>query len=107
MTPLIPLFVPMTHIIALSLALFLIGLVGIMTRRNLLFILIGVEILLNGVALLFIAAGAKWGDADGQIMVLFLMVMAAVEVGIGLALFLKVYKRHHSLDPDLLRELKG
>lgn len=91
----------------LSIALFLIGLAGILTRRNLLFILISVEILLNGVALLFIAAGAKWGEPDGQIMVLFLLVMAAIEVGIGLALFLQVHRRHHSLDPDDLTELNG
>lgn len=99
--------IPTMHLIAISLALFLIGLVGILTRRNLLFILIGVEIMLNGVALLFVGAGAKWSQADGQIMVLFLMVMAAVEVGIGLALFVKVHRTHPSLNPDLMQELKG
>lgn len=98
---------PIGHLIIISLALFLIGLIGILARRNLIFILISVEIMLNGVALLFIGAGAKWSQADGQIMVLFLMVMAAIEVAIGLALIMRVYQQHLSLDPDLLQELKG
>ncbi len=99
--------IPTEHIVGLSLALFFIGLIGIVARRNLIFVLIGVEIMLNGIALLFVAAGAKWATADGQIMVLFLMVMAAIEVGIGLALFLRVHRRHAHLDSDSLRELKG
>jgi NADH-quinone oxidoreductase subunit K len=98
---------PIGHLIAISIALFLIGLVGILTRRNLIFILVSVEIMLNGIALLFVGAGARWSQADGQIMVLFLMVMAAIEVGIGLALFMRVYQRNPSLDPDALQELKG
>lgn len=98
---------PTAHIISLSLALFSIGLLAIVARRNLLFILIGVEIMLNGAALLLVAGGAKWGQADGQIMVLFLMVVAAVEVGIGLALFLLIHKRNPSLDPDQLQEMRG
>ncbi len=98
---------PLQATLCLSITLFLIGLIGILTRRNLLFILIGVEILLNGVALLLVAAGAKWGGADGQIMVLFLLVMAAVEVGVGLALFLQVHRRLGTLDPDQLTELQG
>ncbi len=99
--------IPTMHLVGISIALFLIGLVGILARRNLLFILISVEIMLNGVALLFVGASAKWSQADGQIMVLFLMVMAAIEVSIGLALFLSVYRQHATLDPDALQELKG
>lgn len=99
--------IPTMHLVGISLSLFLIGLVGILARRNLLFILIGVEIMLNGVALLFVGAGAKWAQADGQIMVLFLMVMAAIEVSIGLALFLSFYRQSSTLDPDALQELKG
>lgn len=98
---------PTSHLIGVSLLFFLIGLVGILTRRNLIFILIGVEIMLNGVALLFVGAGAKWAQADGQIMVLFLMVMAAIEVAIGLALFIRVHHDNPSLDPDALQELRG
>lgn len=96
---------PISHLLALSLGLFLVGLTGILVRRNLLFLLIGVEILLNGVALLFVTASARWGQPEGQLMVLFLLAMAAVEVGIGLALFLRIQRHHHSLDPDDLREL--
>lgn len=99
--------IPETHVIAISLTLFLIGLAGIIARKNLLFILIGVEIMLNGVALLLIAAGAKWAQADGQIMFFFLLVMAGVEVGIGLALFLQIHKAHPTLSADELQEMRG
>ena len=96
---------PLSHIVGLALGLFLIGLVGLLTRRNLLMILVGVEIMLNGVALLLVAAGARWGQPEATLMVLVLLVIAAVEVGIGLALFLKVQHQNHTLDPDELREL--
>lgn len=99
--------IPDSSIIAVSLALFFIGLAGVMARRNLLFILIGVEIMLNGVAVLLIAAGAKWGQAQGQIMFFFLLVMAGVEVGIGLALFLRIHRAHSTLNADELQEMKG
>ncbi len=98
---------PTAHLLGLSLGFFFIGLVGILARRNLLFILIGVEIMINGIALLFVGAGSKWGQADGQVMVLLMLVMAAIEVGIGLALFLRVHKSNPRLDPDALQELKG
>lgn len=101
------LMIPDTHIIAVSLALFLVGIAGIVARKNLLFILIGIEIMLNGVAVLLIAAGAKWGQADGQIMYFFLLVMAGVEVGIGLALFLRIHRTHPTLNADELQEMKG
>ncbi len=97
---------PTTHLLGLSLTLFMIGLTGILARKNLIFILIGVEIMLNGIALLFVGASAKWGQADGQIMVLFLLVMAAIEVGIGLALFLRIYRSNPGLNPDALEGLK-
>lgn len=98
---------PTAHLLILSLSLFMIGLATILARRNLIFILIGVEIMFNGVALLFVGASAKWSQADGQIMVLFLMVMAAIEVAIGLALFLKIHRANPDLDPNRLEELQG
>jgi len=101
------LLIPETHLIAISLTLFLIGIMGILARRSLLFILIGIEIMLNGVALLLVGAGAKWAQADGQIMMLFLLVMAGVEVAIGLTLFLQIHRNHPDLNSDELRELKG
>lgn len=99
--------IPITHLLGVSAVLFLIGLTGIMARRNLLFILISIEIMLNGVAVLLVGAGARWSSADGQILVLFLFVTAAVEVGIGLALFLQVHRTNPNLDADSLQELKG
>ena len=99
--------IPDSHIISVSLALFLIGIAGVVARKNLLFILIGIEIMLNGVAVLLIAAGSKWGQAEGQIMFFFLLVMAGVEVGIGLALFLRIHRAHPTLNADELQEMKG
>jgi NADH-quinone oxidoreductase subunit K len=97
---------PALHLMSLSFALFLIGLIGVLVRKNLLFILLGIEIMINGVAVLLVGAGAKWHQADGQIMLIFLLVIAAVEVSIGLALLVQIFRKNPNLDPDQLVELK-
>ncbi len=88
-------------------ALFLIGLLGLLVRRDLLFVLMSLEIMINAAALAFIVAGAKWGQADGQVMVTFLLVAAAAEVGVGLSLVLRLYHRLTTTDPDEVSSLKG
>jgi NADH-quinone oxidoreductase subunit K len=85
--------------------LFVLGLVGVMTRKNILFILISVEIMLNASGLAFVAAGSRWGQPDGQVMFLFILAMAAAEVSVGLALVLQVYHQHKTLDVDALKQL--
>ena len=80
--------------------LFTLGLVGVIVRRNLLFILLCVEIMLNAAGLAFVVAGARWGQADGQVMFIFLLTMAAAEVAVGLALLLLHFSRAKSLDAD-------
>jgi NADH-quinone oxidoreductase subunit K len=86
--------------------LFVLGLVGVLTRKNVLFILISIEIMLNAAGLAFVAAGSRWGQADGQVMFLFILAMAAAEVSIGLALVLQVQHQHKTLNVDELRGLR-
>ena len=86
--------------------LFVLGLVGALTRKNVIFILISIEVMLNAAGLAFVAAGAKWQQPDGQVMFLFILAMAAAEVSIGLALVLQAYHQHKTLDVEELRELK-
>lgn len=87
--------------------LFVIGLAGVLTRKNLLFILMSVEIMLNSAGFAFIVAGAHLGVADGQIMFIFIMAVAAAEVSVGLALVIQVFKRFRDLSIDNLKELNG
>jgi NADH-quinone oxidoreductase subunit K len=86
--------------------LFVLGLVGVLTRKNIIFILISIEVMLNAAGLAFVAAGAKWQQPDGQVMFLFILAMAAAEVSIGLALVLQAYHQHKTLDVGQLKELK-
>jgi len=83
--------------------LFAIGTVGLITRRNLLLVLLCVEVMLNAAGLAFIVAGSRWAQADGQVMFIFLLSMAAAEVAVGLALLLLHFGRTHNLDADALR----
>ena len=86
--------------------LFVLGLVGVLTRKNIIFILISVEIMLNAAGLAFVAAGSRWGQPDGQIMFLFILAMAASEVSVGLALIMQTYHQHKTLDVSELTALK-
>ena len=86
--------------------LFVLGLIGVLTRKNIIFILISIEVMLNAAGLAFVAAGSKWQQPDGQVMFLFILSMAAAEVSIGLALVLQAYHQHKTLDVEQLKELK-
>jgi len=86
--------------------LFVLGLIGVLTRKNIIFILISIEVMLNAAGLAFVAAGAKWQQPDGQVMFLFILAMAAAEVSIGLALVLQAYHQHKTLDVEKLKQLK-
>ena len=85
--------------------LFILGLVGLMVRRNVVFMLISVEIMLNAAGLAFVVAGARWGKADGQVMFLFILAMAAAEVAVGLALVLRIFGQNKTLDIDAANAL--
>src|SRR3954452_1735616 len=86
--------------------LFALGLIGVLTRKNVIFILISIEIMLNASGIAFIAAGSRWGQPDGQIMFLFILAMAASEVSVGLALVLQINHQHKTLDVEKLNTLK-
>jgi NADH-quinone oxidoreductase subunit K len=94
--------VPFEYGLAVASVLFVLGLTGVLVRRNLLFMLLCVEIMLNAAGLAFIVAGARWGQADGQVMFIFLLSMAAAEVAVGLALILLLFSRRKDLDADAL-----
>ncbi len=98
--------VPFTHALALAAVLFLLGLAGVLVRRNVIFILMSIEIMLNAAGLAFVAAGARWGQADGQVMFLFILAMAAAEVAVGLAFVLQLHHRLGSLDADAASTLR-
>lgn len=76
-------------------------------RRNLLFILMSIEIMLNAAGLAFVTAGARWAEADGQVMFIFILAMAASEVAVGLAFVLQLYHQNESLDADGASQMKG
>lgn len=85
----------------------MLGLTGLLTRRNLIFTLMSIEIMLNASGLAFVAAGARWAQPDGQVMFLFILSMAAAEVSIGLAFVLLFHKRQLALDVDAASEMRG
>jgi NADH-quinone oxidoreductase subunit K len=99
--------IPLNHALILAAMLFTIGLVGLLVRRNIFFILMSIEIMLNAAGLAFVVAGARWGQVDGQIMFLFIIAMASAEVSIGLALILRLHQQFKTLDVDAASELKG
>jgi NADH-quinone oxidoreductase subunit K len=94
--------IPLTHALALAAILFLIGVIGVLVRRNILFILMSIEVMLNAAGLAFVAAGARWGQPDGQVMFIFLLAMAAAEVAVGLALLLLHFSRKKTLNADAM-----
>jgi NADH-quinone oxidoreductase subunit K len=93
--------------LVLAAILFMLGLISVLIRRNIIFMLISVEIMLNAAGLAFITAGAKWAQADGQVMFIFILTMAAAEVSIGLALILQIYHQLKTLDSDAANKMNG
>lgn len=94
--------VPYNHVLLLVGLLFLMGMFCVVTRRNLIMILLGLEIMLNAAAIAFVGAALHWQHLEGQVMVIFIMAVAAAEVSIGLALIVCVYKRTGSVDPAII-----
>jgi NADH-quinone oxidoreductase subunit K len=78
-----------------------------LVRRNVIFMLISIEIMLNAAGLAFVVAGAKWQQADGQVMFMFILAMAAAEVAVGLALILQMYHQIKTLDVDAASIMRG
>ncbi|HLK84327.1 MAG TPA: NADH-quinone oxidoreductase subunit NuoK [Xanthobacteraceae bacterium] len=99
--------IPLSHGLLVAVVLFALGLVGVLARRNLVFMLMSIEIMLNAAGLAFIAGGARWAQPDGQIMFILVLTLAAAEVSVGLALILALYHRLETLDADAADKLKG
>lgn len=99
--------IPLAHSLLLAAVLFSLGLVGVLVRRNLIYILICIEIMLNAAGLAFIAAGARWGGADGQILFILVLTVAAANVSVALALLIMMFRTQRSLDADRLSALRG
>jgi NADH-quinone oxidoreductase subunit K len=99
--------IPMSHGLMLAGTLFMLGLIGLLVRRNILFILMSVEVMLNAAGLAFVVAGSRWAQPDGQVMFLFILAMAGAEVAVGLGLVLQLHRVRKSLDADSISALRG
>jgi NADH-quinone oxidoreductase subunit K len=98
--------VSIDHYLVLSAILFSIGTAGVFLRRNLITMLLSIEIMLNAANLTLVAFGRQLGSVDGQIIVFFVITVAAAEAAVGLAIVIALYRLKESLDPDSLRSLK-
>ena len=96
-----------TYYLGLSAILFSIGVVGVLLRRNAIIIFMSIELMLNSANLVFVAYAREFGTLDGQIMVFFVMTVAAAEVAVGLALIVAIFRSKASSDVDAVNLLKG
>lgn len=99
-------FLSVRAIAILAFVLFGIGIIGVVSRRNLIVVLMSVEIMLNSVNLLFVTFSRGFNDTTGQIMVLFVMAIAAAEAAVGLALVIALFRNSHSIMTDAIENLK-
>ena len=98
--------ITLTHYLTVSALLFTIGLIGVLTRRNVLMVLLGIEVMFNAANLAFVAFSRAWGDAGGQIIVFFVIIVAAAEVTVGLAIAVLLARQFRTLQTDEIRLLK-
>jgi NADH-quinone oxidoreductase subunit K len=99
--------IPLEHGLAVAAILFSLGLVGLMVRRNILFMLMSLEIMMNAAGLAFVVAGSRWAQPDGQVMFILVITLAAAEAAIGLAILLQLYRRFNTFDVDAASEMHG
>lgn len=95
------------HYLVLSAILFVIGAVGVITRKNIIIVLMSIELMLNSANLAFVAFSRLLGDMTGQVFMIMSITVAAAEVAVGLALVVSVYTHRESLNIDVLKMLKG
>ena len=98
--------IPLGHYLIVSAILFAIGTAGVFLRRNLITILLSIEIMLNAVNLTFVAFGRAQGNVDGQIITFFVMTVAAAEAAVGLALVISLFRHRETLSPEAFTSLK-
>ena len=99
--------IPLEYFLAVGAALFITGVIGFLLRRNLLVLLMSIELMLNAVNLTFVAFGTMLGDIGGQVVVFFVLVVAAAEVVVGLGLIVAILRRRPGATADDLSTLKG
>ena len=99
--------IPTTYYLALSSLLFAIGVAGVFLRRNAIIVFMSIELMLNSANLVFVAFSRQFGVLDGQILVFFVMTVAAAEVAVGLALIVAIFRSKSSIDIDDVNMLKG
>lgn len=99
--------IPASYSLILAAILFALGLLGVLTRRNIVMALLSIEIMLNAAGVAFVSAGARWHQPDGQVMVFFILTMAAVEVSVGLALVLSMHRQFRTLNMDTASTMRG
>jgi NADH-quinone oxidoreductase subunit K len=99
--------VPTSYFVLLSTALFIIGVLGVLVRRNALVVFMSIELMLNAANLALVAFAQRWQSAGGQIIVFFVITVAAAEVAVGLALLVAIFRSKHTTDIDEISALKG
>ncbi len=98
--------ITLNHYLVLSAVLFSIGTAGVFLRRNVITLLLSIEIMLNAVNLTFVAAGRQYAAVDGQVIVFFVMTVAAAEAAVGLAIIIALFRHRESLNPEAFTSLK-
>jgi NADH-quinone oxidoreductase subunit K len=98
--------VPYGHVFLLAGLTFAMGLVCLVAHRNLIMILVGIEVMMNAAAIVFVGASLRWHLMEGQAFMLFILAVAAAEVSVGLVMVVNVYRRTGSIDPDRYDVLK-
>ena len=98
--------VPMSYLVGLSAVLFAIGVAGVLLRRNTIVIFMSIEIMLNAVNLAFVALGRRLGSMDGQVIVFFVMTVAAAEAAVGLAIIISVFRNRATVNADELNLMR-
>lgn len=98
--------VPTTHFLFLAVALFLIGVVGVLVRRNVLIVLMSIELMLNGANVALIAFSRMWANLGGQVFAMFVIAVAAAEAAVGLAIVVSIFRSRNRADVDDLSMLR-
>jgi NADH-quinone oxidoreductase subunit K len=98
--------ITLNHYLVLSAILFSIGTAGVFLRRNIITLLLSIEIMLNAVNLTFVAVGRYFGTVEGQIITFFVMTVAAAEAAVGLAIVIALFRHKETLSPDVFTSLK-
>ena len=93
--------------LVLATVIFLCGVLTVLFRRNIIFIMMGIELMLNAVNIVFVSASTQLGNLDGQIMVFFVITVAACEAAVGLAMVIAFFRKYGTIDADFMRVLRG